>query len=86
MVREWGEAVDADLAHQERDKADVGVAFVGLYSELLGQQGLDEVSGEFAVEEGEMVPALAHDGVLVRAGANLFEACKGVGIHCLLIL
>lgn len=73
VVWEGWESGEADVFHPEGDKADVGFSLEGLEFESFWDEGANEVRVECAVEECEVSPALAHDWLLVRSGAEGFK-------------
>ena len=73
------ESGEANVRHDEWHEADVGLVIVGMEGERFGDEGGDEIGIEFAVEEGKVLPGLAHEGALAGPDLELGEGLKVVG-------
>lgn len=78
MAGQRRESGEADVGHDERDEPDVGVVLVSVQGEGFWDEWGEEGRVEFSVEEGEVLPGLAHEGALVGPDLELGEGLKVV--------
>lgn len=78
-----GEAAERDAFHIERDDAEPCGAAPCVEFEVGGQERAERGGLDFPVEEGEVVPFLAHDPVGFRQGPRAVSGVEegGVGSH-----
>lgn len=77
-----GEEAWPDPLHGEGNEAEVCFAVMEVDVKSVGEAGLDQVRGDFPVEEEEISPALEHDGAaggMVPAVESLGESGRSDG-------